>query len=256
MYKRLTFNLARNSLRYLIKTYDIKELYLPYYLCDEIRHSVVKANCRPIFYHIDDDFMPVESFSENAFILYPNYFGICDENVKILRTKYKNLIVDNSHSFYSKPSGFASFNSARKFLPVYWGSYLWTEKVENLPEFVEDFEKITNFEQKELSFSKSEVRQILPDEIERFANENEVERRAKKFVELHKKYKNLNLLKIKPCRSPFCYPLLMQDEESADKLVKEFEEKGATIYRYWRELPKTYNEYKFYRCLIPIPLAD
>ena len=46
---------------------------------------------------------------------------------------YKNLIVDNAHSFYSKPSGLASFNSLRKFFqPKYGikdGAYLYCNRV-------------------------------------------------------------------------------------------------------------------------------
>ena len=116
MYKKLYLNLARNSLRYIIKTYKIKELNIPYYLCKTVRQSIVKEGCKPLFYHIDDNFMPQKTFDENEYVLYPNYFGICDKNVKILSKKYPKIIIDNSHSFYSSPEGFACFNSARKFL--------------------------------------------------------------------------------------------------------------------------------------------
>ena len=46
MYKLLKLNLARNSLRYILRTYNIKEIYVPYYLCDVIRHSIIKENCK------------------------------------------------------------------------------------------------------------------------------------------------------------------------------------------------------------------
>ena len=52
---------------------------------------------------------------------------------------------------------------------------------------------------------------------------------------------------------PFCYPLLMESEEKADKIVKSLTEEGYTIYRYWNLLPESYNEYKFYSRLIPVP---
>ena len=125
MYNLLKLNLARNSLRYIVRAYNIKEMFIPYYLCRVIRQALKKENCKPVFYHIDDNFMPSQEFPQSAFILYPNYFGICDKNVKILAKKYPFLIVDNAHSFYSTPKGFAAFNSARKFMPVYNGSYLW-----------------------------------------------------------------------------------------------------------------------------------
>ena len=129
MYNLIKLNLARNSIRYIIRVYGIKEMYVPYYVCPVIRRALIKEKCKPIFFHIDDNFMPVCEFNENAFILYPNYFGVCDKNVGLLAQKYKHLIVDNAHSFYSEPIGFACFNSARKFLNVYNGSYLWIKDI-------------------------------------------------------------------------------------------------------------------------------
>ena len=78
MYNLLKLNLARNSLRYVIRTYKIKELYVPYYLCSVVRKAVINEYCKPIFYHVDDNFFPKIDFPENSFILNPNYFGICE----------------------------------------------------------------------------------------------------------------------------------------------------------------------------------
>ena len=116
-YSVVKLNSARNCLRYIVKAFDIKEIYIPYYLCSAIRLSLSKENCKIHYYHIDDKFYPTCDFKENDFILYPNYFGVCNENVLKLAKKYKNLIVDNAHSFYFEPVGIASFNSVRKSVP-------------------------------------------------------------------------------------------------------------------------------------------
>ena len=129
MYKILEFNLGRNALRHVIQEFRIKKMQIPYYLCDVVRHTLVQENCKPIFYHIDDNFYPIEDFAENNYILYPNYWGICGENVKKLTEKYPNLIVDNAHAFYNKPSGFACFNAGHKF--GYKKSYLWIKDNNN-----------------------------------------------------------------------------------------------------------------------------
>lgn len=213
------FDLARNALRFLIREYKIKEIYIPYYLCDVIRHSIIEENCKPLFYHIDDNFYPSQDFPLDSFILYPNYFGICENNVDILVKKYPKIIIDNAHSFYSDPKGLATFNSARKFLPVDTGAYLW----------------IGNSEKN--SFKKYFARREI-------------------FDAFHSKYGNSNLLKISISKDciPFCYPYLASSIEQADNLVKKLKKEGLTIYRYWNNLPKSYNEYKFYSRLIPIPL--
>ena len=264
MYKVLYLNLARNSLRYIIKTYRIKKIHIPYYLCNVIRQSIAKENCKPLFYHIDDNFLPCREFEKEDFILYPDYFGICGENVHILAEKYINLIVDNAHSFFSEPKGLACFNSARKFFPVYNGSVLWikntdetikykTEENKNL--LYDENEKIRSeilFREKEPAFVPSD---FLSDKFKN--TENMRIKRLKFFKKIHKKFKDINCLKINTERiiSPFCYPLLCKDEKIADKTADELVKKGYNIYRYWNSMPETYNEYKFYRNLIPVPLV-
>ena len=214
----LKFDLARDALRYLIKKYEIKEIYIPYYLCNVIRHTIFAERAKLKFYHIDDNFFPLGDFPRNSYILYPNYFGICDNNVEILEKMYSNLIVDNVHAYYSQPKGLASFNSARKFVPEKNGAYLWFRGEKNYFE---------------------------PNLI-----------RRKRFDNYHKKFFKTNLLRINisPQTIPFCYPYLAPSIEEADKIAFDLINKGLKIYRYWNNLPETYNEYKFYSRLVPIPL--
>ena len=93
-YFQIELNTARNALRYVINAFQIEELYIPYYICPSLRNAVKKENCKIIFYHIDNKFRPIQDFPENAFILYPNYFGICSTIVDELNSKYKNLLTN------------------------------------------------------------------------------------------------------------------------------------------------------------------
>lgn len=52
----MKFRFARDAFKYLLQTYKIKEIYMPYYLCDVMRHAAFEAKCKPIFYNIDDIF--------------------------------------------------------------------------------------------------------------------------------------------------------------------------------------------------------
>ena len=222
-YSRLKFDYARESLRYLVKIYNIKDIYIPYYLCDVIRHMLFEEGVKIHFYHIDDKFLPEKSMPEDCYLLYPNYFGICDKNVDILKKIYPNLIVDNAHSYYSEPQGFACFNAEHKFKSTDKGSYLWIKK------------------------EGSSIEDHTIETFPLYKKEN--------FIKLHKKYSSINLLDIDlGCKSPFCYPLLVETEDKANEIVKSLTKEGKTIYRYWNNLPKSYNEYKFYSRLIPIPL--
>ena len=197
-----SFNFARDALRYLIRENNIKEIFIPYYLCDVIRHAVVTEGAKPIFYHIDDKFFPAQSFPKDSYILYPNYFGICENNVDELVATYKKLIVDNAHAYWSKPKGFAAIYSPHKF-------------------------------------------------------KNSYGNRRENFDNYHKLYGTKNKLQFELSKDaiPFCYPFLASSVGEADNLVKELTGQGLTIYRYWNSMPKSYNEYKFYSRLVPIPLA-
>ena len=222
MYKSLEFDLARNALEHLIKIFNIDKIHIPYYLCDVVRHTLCRKGCKPIFYHVDDSFFPAEKFSQCDFILYPNYFGICYQNVKILAEKYPCLIVDNAHSYYDFPQGFACFNAGHKF--GFKKSVLWFK-------------------------DKSSNKFIHPSQ-ENFQRYNNG------FIKFHERYGKQNLLKIENVDGicSFVYPLLVNTENEANSIVKELKKEGKTIYRYWNPLPKSFNEYKFYSRLIPIPI--
>ena len=218
MYKYL--DLARNSFKEIIKFYGLKQIYIPYYLCDVIRHSAFEVNCKPVFYHTDDNFLPEKDFKKDDFILYPNYFGVCDKNVKILCNMYPNIVIDNTHSYFSAPSGRACFNSKRKFLPVNDGSDLWIEETQDNRKNYSDI----------------------------------IKTRLDIFHKIHGVLKNTNLMNINECISPFCYPYLAENTQIADDLVKKLD--SLNIFRYWNELPKSYNEYKFYSRLVPVPISE
>lgn len=218
------FKRGHDCIRFLIQKYKIKELFIPYYLCDVVRHTAYREGCRPVFYHVDDNFMPALDFPEESFILYPNYFGICGENVKELSAQYPNIIIDNAHAFFDLPKGFASFNSGIKFNQGE-NAYLWIENEENVNVFNTD----------------------LPQK----------QKCRNRFIELHKIYSGINQLNIKIYDDmfPFCYPLLTDTAQRADRIAKDLTQQGLTIYRYWNNLPKNFNEYKFYSRLVPIPVA-
>ena len=260
-------NSARNCLRYLIKAYEIKEIYIPYYICSCIRHVAFEEGCKINFYHINLDFTPSCDFPKNAYILYPNYFGVCSKLVEKLAKIYPNLIVDNAHSFYSKHYGLASFNSLRKFFPtIRDGGFLYTSKkltlnidkdnysyipkVLDYDEICTNERRIDNLDMKLMS--KTTLR--LFKEID--LNEEKIKRRMI-FDNFNKIYGQNNLLKINinSGEAPFCYPYFAESEKDADKLVSELKKQGMLIYRYWDKMPDSFLENKFYKSLVAIPIV-
>ena len=261
-YKLIKLNTARNSLRYIIRTFGIKEIYIPYYICPVIRSAVNKEKCKIIYYHIDRNFYPECKFPDNAFILYPDYFGICSNIVDELSKKYENLIIDNAHSFYSKPKGIASFNSIRKFFPtVRNGSFLYTKKSLDIDITKDDFEyvpKVLSFKDfciNENKLDLEDIKYISDSTMEIFENINiqkEKQRRINKFNYWNERL-NGNLI-LKENEVPFSYPYFANNIKEAENLVKELETEGIFVFRYWNNMPDKFPEKQLYTNLVSINL--
>lgn len=261
-YKLIKLNTARNSLRYIIKAFGIKEIYIPYYICPVLRSAVNREKCRIIYYHIDRNFYPECKFSDNAFILYPDYFGICSNIVDELSKKYENLIIDNAHSFYSKPKGIASFNSLRKFFPtVRNGSFLYLTKDLDINILKDDFEynpKTLNFKdfcKNENKLDLEDLKYISDSTMKIFRNiniEKEKQRRINKFNYWNERL-NRNII-LKENEVPFSYPYLANNIKEANNLVKELESEGILVFRYWNNMPDKFPEKILYTNLVSINL--
>lgn len=256
-YNLIKLNTARNCFRYIIKAFNIKTVYIPYYLCPAIRNAAVKEHCTIVFYHIDRTFYPVCEFPDDAYILYPNYFGVCSKNVEKLANKYPNLIIDNAHSFYSNPQGIAAFNSLRKFFPcLREGAFLYTTKLADYEIPIGDFEyekKILNYQeicQNEARLDNEDIKYISPC-TEKYFETSEKEDRVKKI----KYWKNLLdcknslFIEINAEDLPFCYPYLAKTQEAADEFVKLLKEEP---YRYWTNMPDSFEEKIFYTNLVAV----
>lgn len=131
----IRLNTGRNAFEYILRAKGYKKVYLPFYTCDVMLEPIQKLKLEYGFYHIDETFRPAFDFSiikhDDVFV-YNNYFGICDLQVIEVTQKCKNLIIDNSQAFYSKPiAGIDTFYSPRKFFGLPDGAYLYTDKLLN-----------------------------------------------------------------------------------------------------------------------------
>lgn len=255
-------NLARNCLRYLIKLYNIKKILIPFYSCKSIWAAVKKENCKINFYHMNNDFLPSENFNKNDFILYINYFGLCNDNCKKLSEIYPNIIIDNTQAFYAENLGLASFNSLRKFFNVQNGAYLYTKKVLK-EEFEEDkflFSPVTmqknyeKFVQNELLLDNENIKFIYPkieDEMRTLDLNQDKLKRREKFLEYHQKFHEYNLIKLDLGNQiPYCYPLSATDK----KVLNTLSDRNIPLLSLWGNIPKEFNEYKFLNNTVALPL--
>jgi hypothetical protein len=132
----ICLNTGRNALEYILLNRNFSKIYLPYFICDCILEPLVKLGIKYEFYSINENFEPVFDYklikTEEGF-LYPNYFGLKDQFINQLSKDCKNLIIDCSQAFYSKPViNIPTFYSCRKFFGVPDGAYLFLDEFRNI----------------------------------------------------------------------------------------------------------------------------
>ena len=131
-HQALRFNLSRNCLEYLIIKKNIRRIYLPYYLCLSIEEVLLRNKVDIHYYHIDKAFSPIMDIvdlKDNEFLYIVNYFGqITNDYIEYLKNKYRNVIVDNTQSFFQIPvKGVHTIYNCRKYFGVPDGAYLYTD---------------------------------------------------------------------------------------------------------------------------------
>ena len=120
-------NSARNALAFFIQQNHIQRLFVPSYNCSAIWDILESLNCSPIYYEIGNDFLPDRELRPEEWVLYNNYFGICDSQVESMLKLYPRLIIDNSQAYFCNLGNVAIY-SPRKFFGVPDGGELKTEK--------------------------------------------------------------------------------------------------------------------------------
>lgn len=268
---RIALNSARNCLRYIIKTYSIKEIWLPYYTCSVIKQSIQNEDCKINFYFIDKNFYPVNDFPRDAYILYTNYFGICSKQVKKMSENYKNLIVDNSQAFYMPECGFASFNSIRKFFGVSDGAFLNCKKQLNIKlEQDTSYQRFSHLLKRldvNASFSyqdfKDNDNSLIDEPIKLISNltksiyQSIDINRAKdirlinfNYLDSHLSQSNELKFKLSKYDIPMVYPYLCKKAGLRGKLIKN----KIYVAQYWEEMPENTQEEFFQKYLLPLPI--
>lgn len=130
----IRLNSARAAVRYAVKDSLAKVVWLPYYLCNTVYDALKNDNVVIKFYNIDKNFFPTIDFPKEDLILWPNYFGIMNQEIIFqLHEQHINIIFDNTQAFYSKPM-MDCYNvySCRKFFGVCDGAYLIKDSVRKI----------------------------------------------------------------------------------------------------------------------------
>jgi hypothetical protein len=132
----ICLNSARNALEIIISLRKYSKVFIPYYACDVILEPFKKLGAIYEFYFIDKNLEPIfnyDQIKDDEGFLYINYFGIKDSFLCQIAKECRNLIIDNSQSFFSIPVvNIPTFYSCRKFFGVPDGAYLYIDGITGL----------------------------------------------------------------------------------------------------------------------------
>ena len=126
----IALNSGRNCLSYIIRAKKIKKIKLPYFLCDSVRNICDKDVVQISYYNINSSFQPeMVHLEDDEWLYVVNYYGqLSQHDIKILKDKYKRVIVDNAQAYFQMPvEGVDILYTCRKYFGVADGAFLYTD---------------------------------------------------------------------------------------------------------------------------------
>jgi hypothetical protein len=246
-------NLGRNGLLLIIRERQYTEMWLPAYICQDVVEILRSKKVKINFYEINEKLEPaaIPVLKKNEAFLYVNYFGIKDTACEKISKKIENVILDLSQAFfYTPPERIDAFNSARKFIGVPDGGFVFGNLARKLtlPQgfshdqikhlalradgLIEDGYQA--YKKRESNLNKlpplkmSLLSQCLIRSIDK---KKVVSKRTKNFKILHNYLHQENELHTGLNNSsPLCYPLLVKNGK---KLKEKLISKSIFVPTYW-----------------------
>lgn len=250
----LKLNSGRNCLRYIIQKKNIKKIQIPAYTCPAIWEALKAEGCEIKYYDINSDMLPDSELDKECYVLYTNYFGICNRQIEIISKKYNKLIIDNAQGFFEKPKKTISFNSARKFFGVPDGAYLfgdfqYDDKLEKDRSYLRTghlikrldsnaAEGYTEYKSNEELIDKEEPKRMskLTKRLLSSVNYKECIRvRKNNFNYLHNSLKDINEFNIDTTNNiAMIYPLLLKNYNCKKDLKERLINEKIYLATYWK----------------------
>ena len=276
----LLLNSGRNAWLHILKTLEIRHLWVPYYTCGVILSPLRGLSFPCSFYHIDKhlDIQETLSFEKGDFLLYTNYFGIKDSYISYLAEKYKyHLIVDNSQALFSDPiRGVPTFYSPRKYVGVPDGGIAFCCNEGSSEQYERDQsvsrcshllkridlgpqEGYLEFQQNDRSLETAPICQMsaLTKRLLYSIDFDRIkESRRRNFFTLLQSLQDYNLLPLPEMDSfhcPMVYPFMTYDTTLKERLIAN----NIFVATYWPDVIERVHdrdiEYSLVRNLIAIP---
>lgn len=274
----LRLNKARSALYYLIKSKNIKKIYIPHYTCETISYMLDKLKINYEKYRINENFLPIinTKIKESESLLYTNYYGINQSKVEKVKQEFKNVIIDNSQAFFSVPLDHTdTFYSPRKFFGVSDGSYLYTDNKDSIKLDQSFSYDSMEFLLKRIDISPQHAYELFKQHEEHLTNQNFLEMskltrrilssidynqvasiRLSNFNFIHKYLRKYNMINIQINDKdiPMVYPLLLEKTKIHTSFIKE----KIFVATYWpgvsENVKEDWFEHTLVQRLIPLPI--
>lgn len=275
----IALNSARHCYEYIMQSRQYQRVYVPYYTCEVVLHSMQKLGVTPIFYAVNEYLEPLDYplLAENEAFLYTNYYGLKQDVVQNICRRYgKKTIIDNAQAFYAKPiPGIDSFYSPRKFFGVADGGYLYTDcPMDMCPEQDTSYHRMSHLLMRidcgpekgyEAFLQNSNTLIDAPIlRMSRLTNRilSDIDyvrasvKRQENFMYLHERLKGVNAFSFTEDKSvvPMVYPYWTTDSSLRQKLINN----KVFVAKYWPGVADIPNcpelEKDLVENLIPLPI--
>jgi len=242
----LMLSSGRNCLRYIIKERKIKNLFLPYFLCESLSEVAQEENVKINYYHVDNNLCPldinVNELNEYSYLYLVNYYGLVAEKIDCLINEYKYVIVDNTHDFFNKNKHNADvIYNYRKYFGVPDGACIVSNDLLRNPNYqigtsldkiieivsrdeTGEFFHYPTFLEADKHFRNEELR-YMSNFTNNYLNAIDYNYALKRRLENYKillgELSKYNKLQLNDKKLTFMYPLLVDDGDNLRSYLKE-----------------------------------
>ena len=274
----IALNCGRSCLGYMLEAKTIKKVFLPYFLCETVKHMIEKYGVEIGFYHIDKAFKPIIELDvqEDEFLYLVNFYGqLTEEYIRQSVKRNRNIILDNAQDYFASPIvGVHTIYSCRKFFGVPDGAFLYTF-LNNDKEYERDIVNdrtqflLGRFEVNASKFYEGykynneyfegkpvKRMSLISENILRALDYGAIKaRRNENWEYVSDRLSKYNGLKPVKSEAPFAYPLLISD---GMKTKKKLADKLVYLPTLWpnviKECPVGTVEHEYAANILPIPV--
>lgn len=123
LHEAIQYQSARAAFRALIRTRKPKRVWMPRYICDAMLAPLYSEGTECVWYDVDErlGIDTTVKLGAEDWLLYVNYFGVCNGNVAALLQRFpaEQLVLDFSQAFFEPPAkALATIYSPRKFCGI------------------------------------------------------------------------------------------------------------------------------------------